>query len=49
VRPPLRAGYYTKAISESMSMQISAIDENYADLPPPVRRLETKVFAPKRR
>ena len=40
---------YTRAIYESMSTQVAIIDEKYADLPPRVRRLETKVFAPRRR
>lgn len=40
---------HTKAIYESMSTQVSVIDEKYADLPRRVSRLETKVFAPKRR
>jgi hypothetical protein len=40
---------HTRAISESMSMQISAIDDRYTDLPRRVRRLEAKVFPPKRR
>ena len=40
---------HTKAIYESMSSQISIIDEKYADLPRRVNRLEAKVFAPKRR
>jgi hypothetical protein len=40
---------HTRASSESMSAQIAAIDQQYADLPPRVRRLETKVFPPKRR
>lgn len=40
---------HTKAISESLSTQITVIDDKYADLPPRVTRLETKVFAPRRR
>lgn len=40
---------FTRATYEDMSTQISVIDEKYADLPPRVNRLETKVFAPKRR
>jgi hypothetical protein len=40
---------HTRAISESMSMQISVIDERYADLPPRVSRLEAEVFDPERR
>jgi hypothetical protein len=40
---------HTRASSEDMSAQISVFDEKYADLPPRVSRLETKVFAPKRR
>jgi hypothetical protein len=37
------------AMQESLSKQISVIDEKYSDLPRRVRRLESKVFAPKRR
>jgi hypothetical protein len=37
------------AMQESLSKQISVIDEKYSDLPRRVRRLEGKVFAPKRR
>jgi hypothetical protein len=40
---------HTRANYEEMSTQISIIDEKYTDLPPRVSRLETKVFAPKRR
>jgi len=40
---------HTRASYEEMSTQISIIDEKYTDLPPRVSRLETKVFAPKRR
>jgi hypothetical protein len=40
---------HTRAITESVSMQISVIDEKYADLPPRVSRLEDEVFAPERR
>jgi hypothetical protein len=32
-----------------MMAQISVIDEKYTDLPPRVSRLETKVFARKKR
>jgi len=32
-----------------MSTQVSVLDEKYADLPRRVRRLEAKVFAPRRR
>jgi hypothetical protein len=37
---------HTTAIYESMSVQISVIDEKYADLPHRVRQLEAKVFTP---
>jgi hypothetical protein len=37
---------HARAIQESMSAQISAIDEKYADLPPRVTRLEAEVFPP---
>jgi len=40
---------HTRAISESLSTQITVIDDKYAGLPPRVTRLETKVFAPRRR
>jgi hypothetical protein len=40
---------HTKAVQESMSTQVSVIDEKYADLPGRVNRLEAKVFTPKRR
>jgi len=39
---------HTRASSEDMSAQIAVIDEKYADLPPRVGRLETKVFRTKR-
>lgn len=35
---------HTKAIQESMSTQISVVDEKYADLPARVGRLEASVF-----
>ena len=37
---------HTKAIHESVAMQISIIDEKYADLPGRMSRLEAKVFGP---
>jgi hypothetical protein len=37
------------AMQESLSKQISVIDEKYNDLPGRVRRLEAKVFRPRRR
>jgi hypothetical protein len=40
---------HIKAAFESMSAQISVIDEKYADLPPRVGRLEGKVLTPGRR
>ena len=40
---------HTKAISESLSAQISIIDEKYAELPARVKRLETEVFPPTQR
>jgi hypothetical protein len=40
---------HTRAIYESMSMQVSIIDEKYADLPPRMSWLEAEVFPPKRR
>jgi hypothetical protein len=35
---------HTRAIQESMSTQISVIDEKYNDLPARVRQLEARVF-----
>ena len=40
---------HTNAAFESMSTQISVIDEKYNDLPPRVSRLEGKVFTPEPR
>jgi chromosome segregation ATPase len=40
---------HTKAIHESISMQVSMFDEKYADLPARVQRLEAQVFSPRRR
>jgi hypothetical protein len=40
---------HTSAIAESLSKQITVIDKKYADLPPRVTRIETKVFTPRRR
>jgi len=40
---------HTRAIQESMSTQISAVDEQYTDLPARVTRLEATVFTPNRR
>jgi hypothetical protein len=40
---------HAKAIQESLATQISAMDDKYADLPGRVNRLESTVFAPKRR
>jgi hypothetical protein len=40
---------HTRATFESMSTQISVIDEKYNALPPRVSRLEGKVFTPERR
>lgn len=37
------------AMQESLSKQISVSDDKYNDLPGRVRKLEAKVFAPKRR
>ena len=39
---------HTRASYEDMSTQISVIDEKYADLPPRVSKLETKVLRTKR-
>ena len=40
---------HTRAIQESMSTQISVVDEKYNDLPARVRQLEATVFPPERR
>jgi hypothetical protein len=40
---------HTKASQESMSKEISVVDEKYADLPGRVSRLESEVVARKRR
>ena len=40
---------HTKAIQESMSIQISAVDDKYADLPARVSHLEATVLPPKQR
>ena len=40
---------HTRAIQESMSTQISVVDEKYDDLPARVRRLEATVYPPERR
>jgi hypothetical protein len=40
---------HTQAISESLSTQIAVIEDKYAGLPPRETRLETKVFASRRR
>jgi hypothetical protein len=40
---------HCSAMQEVLSKQISTIDEKYSDLPARVRRLETKVFTPRRR
>jgi hypothetical protein len=40
---------HTNASQESMSKEISVVDEKYADLPGRVSRLESEVVARKRR
>jgi len=40
---------HTKAPFEAMAMQVSAIDDKYAELPGRVSRLEATVFPPRRR
>ena len=40
---------HAKAFHEAMMVQISVIDEKYADLPQRVSQLEAKVFARKKR
>jgi chaperonin cofactor prefoldin len=40
---------HVKAVQESLPIQVSAIDDKYADLPARVSHLEAAVFAPKAR
>lgn len=40
---------HIRASEENTRTLIAALDDKYRDLPPRVTRLETKVFAPKRR
>jgi hypothetical protein len=40
---------HTRAIQESMSTQISVVDDKYDDLPARVSQLEATVFPPERR
>jgi flagellar biosynthesis/type III secretory pathway chaperone len=40
---------HTRAIQESMSTQISVVDEKYNDLPARVSQLEATVFPPEQR
>ena len=40
---------HSNANKEDLEVRISAIDDQYADLPPRVAKLEAKVFAPKRK
>jgi hypothetical protein len=40
---------HTRAIQETLSRQVSTIDDKYADLPARVSHLETVAFAPKPR
>ena len=40
---------HTRAIQESMSRQISVIDDKYNDLPARMSRIEATVFPPERR
>ena len=40
---------HTRVILESLQGQVSTIDDKYKDLPPRVKQLEAKAFAPKRR
>jgi hypothetical protein len=40
---------HIKAANEEMRAWMTAFDDRYRDLPPRVTRLESKVFAPKRR
>jgi hypothetical protein len=40
---------HCNAMQEALSKQLSIIDEKYSDLPARVRRLEARVFTPRRR
>jgi hypothetical protein len=40
---------HARAFQEWSQTAVSAVDEKYADLPRRVKRLETKVFEPRRR
>ena len=40
---------HTRAIQESMSTQISVVDDKYDDLPARVSQLEATVFPPEQR
>jgi chaperonin cofactor prefoldin len=40
---------HANAVQETLSTQISVIDDKYVDLPPRVSRLENAVFVPKER
>jgi DNA anti-recombination protein RmuC len=42
-------GRHTRAAQEAARMQIAVLDDKYGDLPKRVKRLETKVFPPRRR
>jgi hypothetical protein len=42
-------GRHTRAVQEAVQMQIVVLDDKYGDLPKRVKRLETKVFPPRRR
>jgi hypothetical protein len=40
---------HTKTILEAMRHDVAVVDDKYKDLPRRVKKLEAKVFAPKRR
>ena len=40
---------HTNASKEELRTQLTAVDDQYKDLPPRVRKLEEVVFAPKRK
>jgi ClpP class serine protease len=42
-------GRHTRAAQEAAQMQIAVLDDKYGELPKRVKRLETKVFPPRRR
>lgn len=48
-RMTVEIGRAVRAAMESVRISVTAVDDQYRDLPARVARLEAKVFAPKRR